>query len=346
MQDFFSKCGFNCGRCVAYKDSAITEEDRQCGSDGWKKYFGIKIKVDRMYCDGCQTPDNENPVQLAPGCTIRKCAMQNNVETCAHCSAYYSCMHDLKIFDPDVNRENIEARIGESIPDQDYLAFIEPYKHLKHLEEIRGSLQPNDIREASSVKVRIKSADFPDNLPLSQKELSAFKSLHRILSEIITIKGDTFAQQKILKKRRDWLMNLFWAFGLFGELKEDDGQYLVIDSEAFFTQKISSQYSKVKFHFELLKEYGVHCTVVPIAAEYLTPTGWLRGKRVRDKDAPWLMKMSIDKAAGGIATIKALKTYAVQLDKKYGKKAFGYFSKADMASAPPLPAKALVKNFK
>jgi len=42
------------------------------------------------------------------------------------------------------------------------------------------------------------------------------------------------------------------------------------------------------------------------------------------------MKMSFDGKIGGAAALKALQTYTRKLDQKYGKKAFGHFSDADM----------------
>jgi len=93
---------------VAYKENVKTDEDRQRGSDGWKKYYGFRIRLDQMCCDGCPTPDGENPVLLAPNCTIPKCAIINGVETYAHCSGFQAYMLDLRIFSPDINREKVE----------------------------------------------------------------------------------------------------------------------------------------------------------------------------------------------------------------------------------------------
>ena len=40
--------------------------------------------------------------------------------------------------------------------------------------------------------------------------------------------------------------------------------------------------------------------------------------------------MTFDEEAGGVAALRALQTYARILDRKYGKRAFRYFSDADM----------------
>jgi hypothetical protein len=61
MRDLFSKCGANCGRCPAYRENVRTSEGRQRCSDGWHKYLRVRLNVQRCYCDGCQTPDDENP---------------------------------------------------------------------------------------------------------------------------------------------------------------------------------------------------------------------------------------------------------------------------------------------
>ena len=184
--------------------------------------------------------------------------------------------------------------------------------------------------KAVEVTVKPKIVDFPDALPLPTEETSAFRDLHKVLSSIISISGDTYAQQEVLKKRKQWMLKLLWAFGLFGEFKKEGDSHLIIDSKTFSAQKLTAQWSKVKFYFEILKQYGVHCEVIPVAEDWLLPLGWLRGKRANDKSAPWLIKISFDDNVGGILALRALKSYATKLNVKYSENAFRYFSKADM----------------
>jgi hypothetical protein len=56
---------------------------------------------------------------------------------------------------------------------------------------------------------------------------------------------------------------------------------------------------------------------------WLTPTGALR-------KGGWLMKMSFGNDAGGLSALKALQSYTARLGAEYDKRAFRYFSKADM----------------
>jgi len=326
MKDLFSKCGANCGRCPAYRENVKTSEDRQRCSDGWHKYLGARLNVQRCYCDGCQTPDDENPVLVYGryGCKIRRCAVFNGVQTCAHCSAY-PCEDVRTQFSFDSgSREKLAARLGTPIPEEEYLTFIEPYELHKHLDEIRASLAPEDIVEMTPVSVKSKPVGFPDDLPLSQEETAAFEALHRLLALAGCVEGVSHARQEVLKKRRQHLLKILWTFGRFGEPREEGGPHLTIDSETYLAQKIHSSYPRVKDYFKALEEYGVHCKHVPLTEEgWLTPKGALR-------EEGWFMKMSFGDDAGGVPELKALQSYTARLDEEYGARAFRYFSKADM----------------
>jgi hypothetical protein len=325
MKNRFSKCGCNCGRCPSYKGNLRTDEDRQRCSDGWHKYLGIRLSPGTLRpCDGCQTPDDENPVRYL-NCYVRKCAVRNGVETCAHCSGY-PCedVKNLHAMQKAGARERIAARLGTPVPDGDYLAFIEPYEGIKHLDAIRASLGPEDIVEVTKVSARPKLVDFPNDLPFSREETSAFEALHRLLAAVESVDGVSYARQTAIKKRRQHLLKILWAFGLFGEPWEEGGSHLVLDSETYLAQKIHSSYSRVQDYCKALEAYGVHCQHVRLAKEgWLTPTGALRREG-------WCIRMSFDDDAGGVSALEALQSYSAKLDEKYGKRAFRYFSKVDM----------------
>lgn len=330
MSDLFAKCGINCSRCPSYRENLKTDEDRQKCSDGWYKYFGFRLSPEKLLlCDGCQMPKDEKPVRYyKSGCYLRKCAEKNGVVTCAQCSGY-PC-EEVKQWGTRWTREAVAARLGiqeEAIPEEDYLAFIEPYESLKHLAAIRASLTPEDIVEMTKPSP-VRARTFPADLPFSKEGTSAFEAVHRLLAKIISISGETHARQTILEKEKKYLLKLLWAFGLYGELRDEDGTHLKIDSETYYAQlrgvPFYSTWEHVKHRFKLLKEHGVHCDLVPVKEEgWLTPKGALR-------KGTWFMNMSFDGAIGGEDALKALKSYTAQLHEKYGKRAFRYFSKADM----------------
>ncbi len=323
MEALFGKCGVNCGRCPSYKSNLRTGEDRQRCSDGWGRYLGFTLSPDKLrLCDGCQAPDDENPVRYQ-NCYVRKCAVRNGAHTCAHCSAY-PCEDVPGVSLPADHREKRAAALGISIPEEDYLTFIEPYEGMKHLAQIRASLSPQEIVMMTRVSARPRIVDFPKELPLSKEETSALRALHRILAAIGSSDDVSYAREAALKKRRRHVLKILWAFGLFGRSKEEGGSQLVIDGETYLSQRIHSSYSKLKEYLQALEEHGVQCEHVPLKKEgWLTPRGGLRKQG-------WSITMSFDDRAGGVWGLKGLQRFAVELKDEYGGGAFRYFSKADM----------------
>jgi hypothetical protein len=308
----------------------ITIEDRQRCSDGWYQYHGFRYSAEKLLlCDGCQMDDDEDPVRYI-NCLIRRCALKIGVETCAHCSAY-PCEELVSRAHGEEWREEIEVRLGEPISEADYLAFVEPYEGLTHLENIRAFLRPGDIIEMNGITVKFQTAEFPDGLTCSEDDLSAYEALHRLMLAFNTHEDRvSYARQEVLKERRRHLLKLLWAFGLSGELG-DDGGNLVVDSRAYYAHQGVSYYSRLQDLLNVFGEYGVHCKVVPLAEdEWLTPTGAMREKVGREGKPAWQLIMSIDDQAGGEPVLGALQSYAVQLDEVYGKQAYRRFAKADM----------------
>lgn len=325
MTDLIAKCGCNCAKCQTYKDNLQTIEDRKQCSWGWQKYLNIRLSPEKLRpCDGCSIADEKRKVYYL-NCYVRKCAIQNGIENCAHCSAYpcdeVMSIHSLQ--QPGA-KERIEKRIGTSIPGQDYLAIIEPFEGINHLDDIRKSLAAEEIVEIIQFSVQPKIIAFPDDLSLSKDEITAYRYLHKIIAALEVNKQISFARKFTLEKNRKQLLKILWAFGKLGELKEDDGIYLILSSEAYSSQKISSYYSKVQHYSQQFEKHGVQCEIIPLQEkEWLTHTGALR-------NAGWLMKLSFAGEIGGGSTVKALKNYALMLDEKYGNNAFQYFSKGDM----------------
>jgi len=329
VRDLYSKCGANCGHCPAFKENIVTDEDKQRCSDGWHRYLGARVRADRICCDGCQTPDDEKPTLIVPNCSIRKCASINGVETCASCTAY-PC-EDLSRTARTVSPEGIASRFEAPVPKADYLAFIEPYELLKHLDEIRASLSPEDLVEPTKPRpFKPKTVDFPTDLPFSEEETAAYLVLHRLLSIMNTVEGESHIMQERLKKRRQYFLKLLWTFGLYGGLKEEGGWHLELGDDVYYEQKLAGHYDTVvNRYLKVLGEYGLHCEHVPLGEGWLLPSGWMR-RRCKAWDAGWLMKMAFGNEAGGVAALRALTTYTSRLGEEYGKRAFRRFSRADM----------------
>jgi len=293
----------------------------------------------RNPCFICQTPNEEIPKRAklpSRNCLVRQCVEKIGVENCAYCSRF-PC-DQVKDVSGAWNRQKIEEKLGAPISDEDYHTFVEPFEALSLLEAIRVSLKPEDIVEAAKVPpLKIKIVDFPKNMPFSKEETEAFKTLHKLLAAIkrssLGLKDvDTFAQQQRLKRRTPYFLRFLWILGRFGEFKTEKDACLMGDAKTYManrgSEKILASWHVVRDTvFKILLEFGVHCERVTLKRvkekDLTTGTGYLRSKG-------WAMKMSFEKEAGGASTLKALQTYSKRLDKKYGKKAFQYFSDADM----------------
>jgi hypothetical protein len=324
MVELIAKCGFDCGHCPSYRKNLKTAGDREKCSNGWHRYHGFRLSPEKLLrCEGCLVPNEEDPIRYwKTGCRIRRCAVKNGVENCAYCSDY-PCQ-DVKANCAYIDRERIAARLGAPIPEVDYLAFIEPYEGVKHLDRVRRSLRPKDIVKADKVSVVSRAVAFPDDLRLGKKEETALRAVHKLIAKVGTARGISHARQEVLAKARKDILKMLWAFGFEGTPKKKDGLHLEIDGDTYLTQKIHSSFSKLESYIHTLKKHGVRCKHVPLEKEgWLTPKGALRGKG-------WHLELSFADNAGGPPALRALQRYASRLDKRHGKNAFRYFARADM----------------
>jgi len=193
---------------------------------------------------------------------------------------------------------------------------------IKHLDEIRRSLQSGDIVEMIPVSKGPKIISFPEKIPFSIKEKSAYQKIHEILSSIEVAENISYARSTELEKNRKKILKLLWAFGLFGEL-ENGGESIILGSEKYSAQKIASYHTKVQEYILILKRYGLDCEIIPIINKvWRTEKGGLRSEG-------WCMKM-FSKENKDKELFKALKNYTKLIDEKYGENAFRYFAKADI----------------
>jgi hypothetical protein len=287
-----------------------------------------------MYCDGCQVADEKNKSKLLRymrTCPIRVCAFTNNIKTCAHCSEYRQCMYNLVIFYSGVDRKRIEKSLGAPISDKEYRDFVEAFEHRKHLKKIRASLKKEDIKRPTIVSVRSNVAPFQEKLRATKQQTIAYKKLYTILTNIARMTGKTYAQEAVLKKRRERFLKMLWAFGRDGQLKVKPQTHLYLDGSTYLSQKITGHYETVMRYFKTLTKYGVHSKIIPrVKKGWLTPMGWLRTKGKKEKQAPWYITVSFDQKAGGAVGLRILQTYVTKLNRRYGKRGLQHLIKAKM----------------
>jgi hypothetical protein len=329
-KDWYGKCGCNCGRCPGFAGNARTDADRQYCSDGWAKYLGARLNQSSIRCRGCQTLEPWKAGYLLPdrGCVIRPCAIESGAKTCANCSAFPCGAHGR-----DIDRAQVAERLGETIPEDDYLAFIEPYERVKHLEEIRAALAPEDtlVAPAAVKPIRARVARFPDDLALPKEEAMALAAVHKLIVDIQSARADTYACHLVRKRRRPHMLGLLWAAACYGDLVENERVQLVLDGTVhgerpevnwFVRKRDNAFFGAVRQAARLLEDLGVRWEFVSL----------------RDG---WLFRISLDERAGGQPALEALKRYVSWLVEQHGDptyarnsrykgEAYARFARADM----------------
>jgi hypothetical protein len=327
MDRMYSKCGTYCSQCPSYKDNLLTDEDRRKCSQGWYTYHGFRLKPEKLIpCDGCQpVGENGNGTRYI-NCIIRRCALHNEIETCAHCSDYPCEVLTSRVLGEEWLADLVK-RLGE-IPDEDIEVFVEPYVVMPHLDAIRSSLDPGDIIKIKPCSINPRLAAYPPEL----ESAAGFESVYQLLKDInAPITGLSYALAETQKERHSHILKLLWTFGLFGEF-DGNTNVILLDHKIYLAQKIHSGYDRVCGYFDILDAYGVHCEVIPLVGDrWLTQKRALRRQGIRETAPPWVMKMYASERIGGIETLKSLQAYTTALDDAFGKSAYRRFARADMA---------------
>ena len=87
MTEMLAYCGLNCNECPAF--IARRTDDDELRENTAKKWNGPSFPVSKedINCDGCKTADGVY-FRFCSMCSVRTCASNRGVETCAHCADY------------------------------------------------------------------------------------------------------------------------------------------------------------------------------------------------------------------------------------------------------------------
>lgn len=219
-------------------------------------------------------------------------------------------------------RQQIEKRIGHKIPQSDYLTLVEPYEGINHLDEIRKSIGSNDIVGMTPSPMKVLTFPFPGTLPFTEEQIAAYRRLHALISSMEVSLHVSYARRTVLEKNRKQILKLLWAFGTFG-VAEKGAENIRLDSGMYSSQKISSYRSILEEYVKILKKYNLDCHIIPLDEKiWRTKSGALRSKG-------WYMELA-SREQDDDKLLDVLKYYTRLLNKKFGKNAFRYFSRADM----------------
>jgi len=131
MEHLLARCGYRCDLCLAYRPNVESNSSNPHDlSDGWHKYFGFRIPAEDIICDGCMAEDAK-PIDKT--CPVRPCVIGRGLGTCAECSEY-GCERLARRL---VVYEDVAARFGGPIPEEDRARFIAPYENKCRLDQLR-----------------------------------------------------------------------------------------------------------------------------------------------------------------------------------------------------------------
>ncbi len=107
MENLVAYCGIDCAKCPAYL-AFIANDDklREQTAKQWSEMFKYDFKKEDINCEGC-TKGKIHVVYCDSMCTIRKCAMSKNIESCAFCADYPCKMLSDFIKDNSEAKENL-----------------------------------------------------------------------------------------------------------------------------------------------------------------------------------------------------------------------------------------------
>lgn len=335
MLNHIAKCGNDCYRCPwsIHLRNRLSNEEWETFRVGVKKYVGYVIQ-DLKPCHGCQTPTEELAKDVGVhnylrGCPARKCAQHNGIKNCAYCSRF-PC-YQIKSMNQSYNRETVEARLGEPVPEDAYENYVEPFQGRRHLEQIRSELGDSEIVEMMPVKAKIvKTVLFPEGIEYDDH--GSYREIHSLITDVAASSLglydiDTFAVSEQLKKRRNGVFRFLWVLGLYGVVKENE---MVLDSISYFKNKMGempSTLSSMNQYLNILQSLRVEGELVTLnESDWLLPSGFLRTRARKSSDPVWELLFTHKKSG----FFKDLKYYTEALYDKSQNRGLIKFRKADM----------------
>ncbi len=316
------KCGCNCAGCPTYKRNLKTIAKRKYCSAGWEKYLGIKLSPAKLrLCDGCSLPDSERKIYYL-NCKIRKCALVNEVENCAYCSAY-PCeeLKNAHSVQEIRSRDEFMQKKGKYIPEDEYTAFVGPYAGLYHLDAVRRSLQKNDVKEFKKFSTELTFAPYP---AIDGEKNPAGEIIYSLLRSVCCENNISYAHYQTLRAEREQFMKILWVMGFYGAWNAQRG-CLELDAGTFSSQKIHCMYDTLLAYCSGLKRYGVQCEIIPTGKK-----GWLTPMRGLRKEG-WFFRMSFGEVLHGKAGLQEFREYILTLNTKFRNRAFRIFNAADVS---------------
>ncbi len=88
MVEMIAYCGLACHECPTYIATQNNDDKKRAEvAEQWSILYKADMKPEEINCDGCLS-ENGTLFKHCRVCEIRKCGMEKDVTTCAHCDEY------------------------------------------------------------------------------------------------------------------------------------------------------------------------------------------------------------------------------------------------------------------
>ena len=88
MGEMIAYCGLSCHECPTFIATQNNNDDkRKEVAEQWSKQYHTDLKPEDIICDGCLS-ESGTLFKHCQVCEIRKCCIEKNVITCAHCDNF------------------------------------------------------------------------------------------------------------------------------------------------------------------------------------------------------------------------------------------------------------------
>lgn len=125
-------CGYRCDLCKAFVGNIKMNDERAALSSLWKKYYGLDITSEDIYCEGyrCTKADAK---RVDGNCPVRACVLEKNLDNCSEC-AKYPC--EVSLSRKGLSYEEAKNEQGEAFDDREYNDFLLAYDNKTRLDNL------------------------------------------------------------------------------------------------------------------------------------------------------------------------------------------------------------------
>jgi len=144
--EILTRCGYRCDLCLAFKDNIQKDDRRELLSKGWNKIFGIELKPENIFCEGCLSCKSDLKL-IDSECKVRPCVIARGIENCSQCEEFPCEILEDRL----VRYAELEAKLDFKVSRNERRNFIEPYENYDRLVNLREKQGPNSRMYNQSV---------------------------------------------------------------------------------------------------------------------------------------------------------------------------------------------------